>query len=118
MAPSETARLEPALDAFLSFDAAALRSAIDADPGVVHLRTRGNTLLERATQPSTGTVPAAVVDVLISAGAKLDRALNLAGCWNLPDPATQLLQAGANPAAPIHSTIFTAPAWTSTLVPI
>ena len=37
--------------------------------------------------------------MLISAGAALDRALNLAGCWNLPDLCAQLLAAGADPAA-------------------
>ena len=96
---SKLDRLEPALDAFLSFDARALQLAIDADPGLVDLRVRGNTLLELATQPSTGAVPPDVIETLISAGAELDRALNLAGCWNLPELATQLLAAGADPAA-------------------
>ena len=40
-----------------------------------------------------------MVGVLIDAGADLDRALNLAGCWNLADLCTQLLAAGADPAA-------------------
>ena len=37
--------------------------------------------------------------MLVGAGARLDRALNLAGCWNLADLCRQLLAAGADPAA-------------------
>ena len=88
---TEDERLEHALDAFLSFDASTLATRLQRDPE--------NTLLELATQPSSGSVPADVIDALISAGAELDRALNLAGCWNLAALASQLLDAGADPSA-------------------
>ena len=55
-------------------------------------------MLELLTQPDAELSPE-MVDVLIGAGAYLDRALNLAGCWNLADLCTQLLAAGADPAA-------------------
>ena len=56
-------------------------------------------MLELMTQPEAGPPSTEMVDVLIGAGADLDRALNLAGCWNLADLCTQLLAAGADPAA-------------------
>lgn len=93
------ARFEIALDALLAHDAERLRVAVEGDPGVAHLVACGNTLLEAATQPLAGKVPREVIAVLIEAGARLDRALNLAGCWNLPELAAQLLEAGANPSA-------------------
>jgi hypothetical protein len=96
--PSTDERIQPALDAFLSADVDRLRSAIAADPEVVHLRIGGeNTMLELATQPQVSPVDEQVVRVLIEAGASLDRALNLAGCWNLADMCRQLLAAGADP---------------------
>jgi len=91
-------RITPALDAFLAGDTGRLQAAIDADPEIVNLVWNDNTLIEWATQPPHGVDPA-VIDVLIANGATLDRALNLAGCWNLPDLCRQLLAAGANPTA-------------------
>jgi hypothetical protein len=43
------ARLQPALTALLRRDAGALRAALARDPDVVHLKLRGNTLLELPT---------------------------------------------------------------------
>lgn len=91
-------RIQPALDAFLSGDTATLQTAIDTDPGIVNAVWGENTLIEWATQPPHGIDPA-VVDVLIDNGAHLDRALNLAGCWNLAGLCRQLLAAGADPSA-------------------
>ena len=65
----------------------------------MHLEVGKHTLLELTTQPDIGPPCAEIVDVLIGAGAALDRALNLAGCWNLPDLCAQLLAAGADPMA-------------------
>ena len=56
-------------------------------------------MLEMMTQPEGGPPSPEMVGVLIDAGAYLDRVLNLAGCWNLADLCTQLLAAGADPAA-------------------
>lgn len=92
-------RITPALDAFLAGDADRLQVAIDADPDIVNLVWNDNTLIEWATQPPHGVVDPAVIDVLIANGATLDRALNFAGCWNLPDLCRQLLAAGADPTA-------------------
>ncbi len=97
-------RIQPALEAFLSNDATALQAAIDGDPEITNLRWRDNTLIEWATQPPHGIEPA-TVDVLITNGAHLDRALNLAGCWNRSDLCRQLLAAGADPAARADSDI-------------
>ena len=91
-------RVQPALHAFLEGDADALRAAIASDPEIVNMPWQGNTLIEWATQPPHGVDPA-VVQVLIDHGAELDRALNLAACWNLADLCRQLLAAGADPAA-------------------
>ncbi len=57
-----------------------------------------NTLLEWCTQPSHGIDPA-VIESLIAAGSPLDRALNLAACWDLAHMCARLLAAGADPAA-------------------
>ena len=92
-------RIQPALHALLSDDADGLRAALGADPEVVNLKVGDNTLLELTTQPDVGHSSPEVIDVLVSAGAAPDRALNLAGCWNLPDLCEQLLAAGADPAA-------------------
>ena len=92
-------RIQPALHALLSDDVDGLRAALGADPEVVNLKVGDNTLLELTTQPDVGHSSSEIIDVLISAGAALDRALNLAGCWNLPDLCAQLLAAGADPAA-------------------
>ena len=92
-------RIQPALHALLTEDVDGLRAALEADPGVVNLRVGENTMLEWMTQPEGGVPSPELVAVLIDAGADLDRALNLAGCWNLADLCTQLLAAGADPAA-------------------
>ncbi|MCY3650924.1 MAG: ankyrin repeat domain-containing protein [Acidimicrobiaceae bacterium] len=92
-------RIQPALHALLTEDVDGLRAALEADPGVVNLRVGENTMLEWMTQPEGGAPSRETVAVLIDAGALLDRALNLAGCWNLADLCIQLLAAGADPAA-------------------
>ena len=92
-------RIQPALHALVVGDADGLRAALEVDPEVVNLTVGGNTLLELTTQPDVSPPSSEIVDVLAEAGAALDRALNLAGCWNLPDLCTQLLTAGADPAA-------------------
>lgn len=91
-------RIQPALDAFLSVNVTALQAAIECDPEIVNLQWGENTLVEWAAQPPHGVDPA-VLEVLIANGAQLDRALNLAGCWNLADLCQQLLAAGADPTA-------------------
>ena len=91
-------RIQPALHALLSNDAEGLRSALAADLGLVAAGWNGNTLLEWATQPPHG-IDFECIAVLIEAGASLDRALCLAGCWNLPELCVQLLDAGADPAS-------------------
>ena len=99
MAKSDDERIRPALHAALTGDVDGLRAALDADPVVVNLKVGGDTMLELMTQPEGGVPSPEMVGVLIGAGAYLDRALNLAGCWNLADLCTQLLAAGADPAA-------------------
>ncbi|WP_419930026.1 ankyrin repeat domain-containing protein [Candidatus Poriferisocius sp.] len=96
---SEDERIQPALHSLLLGDAEGLQAALIADPPVVTLKVEGNTLLEWTTQPGVAPPSPQVVDVLIGAGAELNRALNLAGCWNLPDLCEQLLAAGADPVA-------------------
>ena len=98
--PSSTdERIQPALHALLLGDAGGLRAALEVDPAVVTLKVGGSTLLELTTQPDLSPPSAEIVDVLVQAGTALDRALNLAGCWNLPGLCAQLLTAGADPAA-------------------
>lgn len=80
-------------------EVARFRALIAANPGLVNGKYRGNTLLEWLTQPGFAPPHPQVVEVLIDAGAELDRALNLAGCWNLPVLCEQLLAAGADPGA-------------------
>ncbi len=99
MAASDDERVQLALHALLAGDVDGLRAALKADPGVVNLRVGDNTMLEWMTQPEGGPPSPEMVGVLIDAGAYLDRALNLTGCWNLAGLCTQLLAAGANPAA-------------------
>lgn len=99
MSAGDDERIQPALHALLSGDADGLRAALDADPQVVNLEAGGNTMLEWVTQPDAGPPSWEIVDVLVGAGAKMDRALNLAGCWNLAEFCRQLLAAGADPAA-------------------
>ena len=99
MSDRDDERVQPALHALLSGDVDGLRVALEADPGVVNLRVGDDTMLELMTQPEVGPPSPQIVGVLIDAGAYLDRALNLAGCWNLADLCTQLLAAGADPAA-------------------
>ena len=93
--PSSTdERIQPALHALLLGDAGGLRAALEVDPAVVTLKVGGSTLLELTTQPDLSPPSAEIVDVLVQAGTALDRALNLAGCWNLPGLCAQLLTAG------------------------
>ena len=99
MADSDDERVQPALHAVLTSDVDGLRAALEADPGAVNLKIGENTMLEWMTQPEGGPPSPEIVEVLVDAGAHLDRALNLAGCWNLADLCTQLLAAGADPAA-------------------
>ena len=99
MSDHDDERIQPALHALLSGDVDGLRVALQADPGTVNLRVGDDTMLELTTQPEAGTPSPEMIDVLVGAGADLDRALNLAGCWNLADLCTQLLAAGADPAA-------------------
>ena len=99
MSPVGSERMQPALAALAAGDAGELRAAIAADPGVVDLEVSGNTLLELMTQPDAGPPSPELVDVLIDGGAELDRALNLAACWNLAELCSQLLAAGADPTA-------------------
>lgn len=99
MPDGDDERVQPALHAVLTGDAAGLQAALEADPGAVNLRIGENTMLEMMTQPEGGPPSSEVVEVLIDGGAYLDRTLNLAGCWNLADLCAQLLAAGADPAA-------------------
>ena len=95
---SDDERIQPALHALLVGDVDGLRAALEADPGAVNLKVGGDTMLELLTQP--GAEPSSeMAGVLMGLGADLDRALNLAGCWNLADLCAQLLAAGADPAA-------------------
>lgn len=99
MSTHDAARIQPALQALMASDAAKLEEVIERDPGIVHTIIGDNTLLELATQPAVGEVSSEVIAVLINRGAKLDRALNLAACWNLSALVEQLLKAGADPRA-------------------
>lgn len=91
-------RLLPALNALRSGDADRLRAVLDADPEVVNLEVGGNTMIESLTQPGA-PLSLEIVDVLIYGGAEVDRALNLAACWNLADLCSRLLAAGSDPTA-------------------
>ncbi len=91
-------RIQPALQALLAGDAEGLRHALTNDPDLADAAWNGNTLLEWATQPPHN-VNRACIDVLIDSGASLDRALGLAGCWNLAELCIQLLDAGADPTS-------------------
>lgn len=91
-------RIQPALHALLSSDAQGLRTSLTEDPELVDAPWNGNTLLEWATQPPHG-IDQNCIAVLIESGASLDRALGLAGCFNLADLCTQLLDAGADPTS-------------------
>ncbi|MGD9749604.1 MAG: ankyrin repeat domain-containing protein [Acidimicrobiia bacterium] len=91
-------RVRPALHAMLSGDTSGLRSAIEADPEIVAIAWGENTLLEWVTQPPHG-MSDEIVETLIVAGSTLNRALNLAGCWNLDRLCSRLVDAGADPAA-------------------
>ncbi|MXX65567.1 MAG: ankyrin repeat domain-containing protein [Chloroflexi bacterium] len=76
-----------------------LGALLESEPRLVHARASGNTTLEWLTQPGFAPPDPAMVDLLIKAGSEVDRALNLAGCWNLPEMCRQLLAAGADPSA-------------------
>ena len=99
MADGDDEGVQPALHAILTGNVDGLRAALEADPGSVGLKIGGETMLELMTQPEGGPPASDMVEILIDAGAYLDRALNLAGCWNLADLCGQLLAAGADPAA-------------------
>ena len=99
MADRDDQRIQPALHALLTGHVDGLRAALEDDPGAVNLRIGDDTMLELMTQPEGGPPSPETVGVLIGAGACLDRALNLAGCWNRAGLCTQLLAAGADPAA-------------------
>lgn len=99
MSPVSSERMQPALAALTAGDAGGLRAVLAADPGVVDLKVSGYTMLELMTQPDAVPPSPELVDVLIDAGAELDRTLNLAACWNLADLCSQLLAAGADPTA-------------------
>lgn len=99
MCPIDRERIRPALDAFLAGDAVGLRAALDSDPGIVNLRIGDHTMLELAAQPGAGPVSIEIIDTLAHAGAELDRALNLAACWNRTDLCARLLALGADPVA-------------------
>lgn len=100
MATTDDQRLQPALHALLTDDVGGLRAAIAADPGVVELRTAdGETMLELMTQPGADSLSSEIVEVLVEGGAPLDRALNLAGCWNRAELCRLLLAHGADPTA-------------------
>lgn len=97
---NDAERIQPALAALLASDAPKLRAALEGDPELIRISMADdNTLLELATQPCVGDVSAEVIGVLIEHGAKLDRALNLAACWNRSGLVKQLLDAGADPTA-------------------
>ena len=92
-------RIAAALRAVKDGDLDRFGTVIGNDPEVVYGRARGNTILEWLTQPDFSPPDPKFVGALIEAGAELERALNLAGCWNLPGMCEQLLAAGADPAA-------------------
>ena len=92
-------RLWRALRAARAGDVARLRAQIARNPGIVNGKSGGNTLLEWLTQPAFAPPRPQIIEVLIEEGAELDRALNLAGCWNLSQLCVQLLDAGGDPSA-------------------
>lgn len=98
MATVSDERIRPALHALLSNDAEGLQSSLAADSELIDAEWNGNTLLEWATQPPHG-IERECIAVLIDSGASLDRALGLAGCWNLAELCSQLLDAGADPTS-------------------
>lgn len=98
MATVSDERIQPALHALLSNDAEGLQSSLAADSELIDAEWNGNTLLEWATQPPHG-IERECIAVLIDSGASLDRALGLAGCWNLAELCSQLLDAGADPTS-------------------
>lgn len=97
MKESDEKRLDAALDALIQEDPEALSDALASDPGVVDLKVGDYTLLELMTQPSASAVNHELAQVLIDNGASMDRALNLAACWNLRALCRQLIDAGARP---------------------
>lgn len=91
-------RIQPALHALLASDAEGLRSSLNDDPELTDAVWNGNTLLEWATQPPHG-IDRDCIAMLIESGASLDRALGLAGCFDLAELCSQLLDAGADPTS-------------------
>ncbi len=96
---SSSRRIADALNAAGEGDKLQFEKILEDNPGIVHVRLNGNTILEWLTQPDNSPPEPRFVRALIEAGSELDRALNLAGCWNLPAMCSQLLAAGADPAA-------------------
>ncbi len=92
-------RIAAALRAVEAADLDRFEKTLGNDPETVHARVGGNSVLEWLTQPDFSPPDPRFVDALIEAGAELDRALNLAGCWNLAQLCSQLLAAGADPSA-------------------
>ena len=92
-------RTARALRAARAGEADRIRHMLSTDPQLARATTGGNTVLEWLTQSDFAPPQPEIVDLLIDAGAGLDRALNLAGCWNLAEMCGQLLAAGADPQA-------------------
>ena len=92
-------RIAAVLRAVVEGDLGHLHGVLSDDPEIVYVRAGGNSVLEWLTQPDFSPPDPRFVDALIEAGAELDRALNLAGCWNLAQLCSQLLAAGADPSA-------------------
>lgn len=96
---SKRSRLSRALRSVRDGDFPLFAMILDTDPEIINVRLEGNTILEWLTQPEFSPPDPRFIKALIGAGSELDRALNLAGCWNLPGMCEQLLAAGADPAA-------------------
>lgn len=91
-------RIQSALQAMLSNDARGLRSSLTDDAELIDAVWNGLTLLEWATQPPHG-IERDCIAVLIDSGAALDRALGLAGCYDLAELCAQILEAGGDPTS-------------------
>lgn len=75
-------------------DAVGSRAILDAHSGIANFKIGKNTLLGLTAQPGASLPPPRIANVLAPAGAELDRALSLAGHWNLAEICRQLLVAG------------------------
>jgi ankyrin repeat protein len=99
LVPGSRRRIAGALRAAVDGDRVRFQKILKDDPGIVYARLGNNTILEWLTQPRFSSPDPHFVEALIGAGSELNRALNLAGCWNLPEMCSQLLAAGADPTA-------------------